>query len=251
MTSRPDDDATVKRIPRWPAQLQDLVRRYDAADDETLRTQIHNRIWVLIHTCLFTYLRSHSGRLSLGTPEDISDLATEKSLDLLDRISTGKWNLSDSEPLSIVAYVSKVARNCLLDWNTARNREQAARWAVQTGFTNDANGKHPATPQEKLERKEFAQALRECAEGLSPRSRLIWILRVFAGLATKQIAGNPRIDLKPDHVDVLMQRTRRHMCDCMQKKGFDTTTVPGGCFGEMLRSFDLVAFPTEPGEDDV
>ena len=247
MTIGPNDTAAaVNRTPLWPEQLQDLVHRYSAAADEASRQRIRNRIWVLIHTALFTYLRSHSRRLGLADPEDLFDLASEKSLDLLGQISTGKWNLSEMEPLSVAAYVSKVARNDLIDWIKRKRSRQAA----QAGFAEKMARKHAATPQEKLERMEFARALRECAESLSPRSRLIWILRVFAGLATKQIAGNPRIDLKPDHVDVLMQRARRHMCDCMEKKGFDTTIIPGGCFGEMLRSFDLTTSPLEPGEDN-
>jgi DNA-directed RNA polymerase specialized sigma24 family protein len=88
-----------------------------------------------------------------------------------------------------------------------------------------------------VERREFARALRKCAEALDARSRLIWFFRVFYSMATKDIAIHPNIDLKTGHVDVLLQRARKAIRKCMQSSGFDPNEIPRGAFAELWSAF--------------
>jgi len=237
-------------VPRWPQRLQDLARQQRTAVSETLNNRLRDEMWLLIHTGLYYYLRSQSRRLSWSLEDELHDLATEKSLELLGRIRAGKWELAGLEPLMIVAYFSKVARNCLLDWQRKRKSEQSFVAAAQRRAASEAPRPAPATPLVQLERKEFAQELRCCVELLQPRSRLVWLLRVFGDCSAQQIADNPRLALQVGHVNVLLHRARAQVRNCMARKGFDTTIIPAGCLAEMLQSFDVKRVLPELEADD-
>jgi DNA-directed RNA polymerase specialized sigma24 family protein len=73
---------------------------------------------------------------------------------------------------------------------------------------------------------------------MQPRSRRIWLFRVFYEMPTRDIASHPDISLKPGHVDVLLQRCRETIRDCMRAKGHDLHEIPPGTFIEMWRCFE-------------
>lgn len=244
----PVGNGFTRELPAWPGRLQEL-----AVQDQGSAAQpsgARDEMWLLVHMAVFYYLRSHSRRLGGFLEEDLHDLATEKSLDLLHRIRTGKWNLEGLEPLMIVAYFSKVARNCLIDQQRKYKSEQSMLVDAWRFNTQEAHRRPAPTPLDRLQHKEFAEQLRRCAETLEPRSRLIWLLRVFGGRSTEQIAGNSRVNLQAGHVNVLLHRARGQIRTCMTTKGFDTSTIPAGCFAEMLRSFDLKRRLPELEADD-
>jgi DNA-directed RNA polymerase specialized sigma24 family protein len=173
----------------------------------------------------------------------MEDLAAEKSLDLLRKIVTGEADVSSRTPPEIAGFISKVAKNDLLDLLQKRGRrieprdEDRAEWDIggETGegitmSTTDA-------PDLAVERKEFARALRICAERLEVRARLVWFFRVFYTMATKDIAAHPEISLKVGHVDVLLQRARQAIRDCMRRQGFEPGDMPSGTFVELWKAF--------------
>jgi DNA-directed RNA polymerase specialized sigma24 family protein len=106
----------------------------------------------------------------------------------------------------------------------------------QTSWDTD---REPDPPDVLVERREFAQALRECARRLQPRSRLIWFFRVFYGMSSKQIAVHPEIALQAAHVDVLLQRVRHAVRECMHANGFEPRDMPPGTFTELWKEFHL------------
>jgi hypothetical protein len=56
-------------------------------------------------------------------------------------------------------------------------------------------------------------------------------------MRTKEIAAHPRVGLKPGHVDVLMQRARSGIRECMQQKGYQPQDMLPGTFVELWRIF--------------
>jgi DNA-directed RNA polymerase specialized sigma24 family protein len=91
----------------------------------------------------------------------------------------------------------------------------------------------------RVERRDFAQALRGCAEELKPRSRLVWFLRIFCSMSSKEIAVHPEVKIKASHVDVLMQRARDAVRDCMRRKGYKPQDMPPGTFVEIWKTFRM------------
>jgi hypothetical protein len=57
-------------------------------------------------------------------------------------------------------------------------------------------------------------------------------------MSSKRIAVHPEILLKPGHVDVLLQRARKAIRDCMTKKHQDPEEIPPGAFAEIWAAFE-------------
>jgi DNA-directed RNA polymerase specialized sigma24 family protein len=137
-----------------------------------------------------------------------------------------------------------VARNGLVDLLREQGRrvEPADEGRPEWDVTAEGRRRQVSmldAPDNLAERREFASALRCCAEGLNPRMRLVWIFRVFAGLSSKEIASHPEVHLKASHVDVLLQRSRDAIRACMSQKGHDPSEIPPGTFIELWKAFRL------------
>lgn len=139
-------------------------------------------------------------------------------------------------------FLSTIARNGLVDvlksnqrWVTAEPQEIDATERVVTE-------RAPAIdPGVRHESEVFAGELRDCVENLAPRSRRIWFFRVFYDMPSKLIAAHPGIGLKAGHVDVVLQRARKAVRACMEKKGYNPEDMPPGTFVAMWRTFGLTS----------
>jgi len=207
--------------------------------------------WLLISSAIARYLRFHARRLGKFTREDLEDLASQKSLDLLRRIERGKWRMSGRESSDISGFLSKVARNGLLDLlhqAERRYRQPASKLGPASGDSKEMDGgayieettaSMTDPPDTLVDGREFAAALRGCAEQLNARSLTIWILRVFAEMSSRQIAAHPEVSLKVGHVDVVFQRTRKAIGTCMRGKGYEPQDIPPCAFVELWRAFRI------------
>jgi RNA polymerase sigma factor (sigma-70 family) len=179
--------------------------------------------------------------------EDAEDIAADKSLDLVCKIELEVWDPTKRSPSEITGYLSKVARNGLVD----RLRE-AGRWVeiatedqpewdpdLSVLETPDDSRKPPDPPSNLLERKEFVATLRRCAEELTPRSRIVWFLRVFCQLSSREIAEHPQVSSRSSHVDVILHRARHALSECMRAKGCEPGDMPPGTFAELWESCRL------------
>ena len=239
--SAPDPVAQGRQ---WPTCLREASEELRTLPDEAARNEALGRTWKILYSALSLYLRSHSIRFGRIAQEDLEDLAAEKSLDLLRRIVSGKTAFTDRSPGEIASFLSTVARNDLLDWikqdarRVTPKEEDRPEWDV--GGT--AQGMEMATtesPDTSVQRKEFVEALRQCTEQLDARSRLAWFFRVFYGMASKDIAVHPQLCLKASYVDVVLQRVRKTIRDCMQRRGFDAQDMPPGTFTELWGALRL------------
>ena len=232
---------------KWLSRLGKLCQDLHQPQSAESKTQTLGELWLLLISSISQYLRFHSSRLGALSREDLEDVAAEKSSDLLQRIEVRAWDVTGWRPEEITGFLSKVARNGLVDRLRATRRLVGLVQEGETGLTEDgltlrasSSMMNPATsPQNAFERKEFAGALRECAEGLDGRSRLIWFFRVLCAMSSKEIAGHPRIALTVNHVDVLFHRARRAIKDCMRRRGFQPGDMPPGTFVELWESCRL------------
>lgn len=228
---------------RWPLRLKEISGKLRHSGTDTSLDQVRGEVWKILYFALSMYIRRHGATLGRVSREDVEDLAAEKALDLLRRIVSGVTDLSGPTPGEIGSFLSKVARNELLDMLKRDGRRiepmnaDSPEWYVgnETGEGITMSGTD--SPDVPVERKEFAQALRRCAEGLDARSRLIWFFRLFYSMATKDIAIHPKVCIKTGHVDVLLQRARQAIRECMRLRGFERQEIPPGTFAELWSAF--------------
>ena len=223
---------------KWPERLKEISKWLQNSQDDTSHNEALGEAWKILYFALSQYLRSHASRLGELSQEDREDLAEEKALDLINRIVSKKTDFSDRLPSEIASFLSKVARNDLLDFYRKRGRrvepkdDSQPEWEVgrpdQRILMNTTD-----SPDVQVERKEFAGALRRCIDQMDQRSRLIWFFRVFYELSSKDIAVHGDINLKATHVDVLLQRSRKTIRDCMHQQNYNPHDMPPGIFTEL------------------
>lgn len=235
--------------PRWAARLAALCVELRGAAGESARNAEWEEAWVLLNAGLCRYLRVHASRVGPIPPEDVQDLAAEKSLELLGRAVSGTWDTAGRSPAELAGYLSTVARNEVLDW-----RGRADRFVPlpdgPPGGGDPAEEGHDAhrlagtaaadpgdSPDLGVERREFASALLECAEKLESRSRRVWFFRTFYDMRSREIAAHPSMGIKTAHVDVVFSRSRQWISKCMHQKGHTLDSIPQGVFFDLWQAF--------------
>jgi RNA polymerase sigma factor (sigma-70 family) len=226
--------------PAWPARLAVVCEALHGASNPTHRNRWRTEAWLLLNTSLRQYVRAHASRLGRIRPEDVEDIAASKSLDLMCKAESGRWSPAGRSTEEIVAYLSASARNGLVDLLRDRERfrqpdeAHSAQWLA--GRAVNAEHVNWETPELEGERRDFALAVRDCAARLQARARKVWFFRAFYDMSSKEIAAHPEIALKPGHVDVLLQRTRQALKECLAARGYESQEMPPGCFAEIWES---------------
>lgn len=231
---------------RWPAKLAAAVATAREARPAA-RLRARSELWTLLHAALFASLRAQAGRVTAASAEDLEDLASQKSLELLLRAEEGTWDPGGRAEHEIAGYVARVARHALVDLARRRGREcpppeDEEQWAVAVAtHTGERAG-----PEDLLAAREFAGALRECLEALAPRSRSAWFRRVWLERPSREIAT--RLGVNAAHVDVIVQRARVALRACMEGKGQPEPRLRPGAFVDLWAW--LSAEPAAAGDDD-
>jgi RNA polymerase sigma factor (sigma-70 family) len=224
--------------PRWPGRLLEATATLRGSSaSETVRRAALQEAWLILQSALVRFARAHAPRVG-GQPsrEDIEDLASEKALELARRLESGAWDPSGHGPHEIAGFLGTVARNGLVD--LFRRRGKHVELHDEETEVTTMHARVDETAGARVESRAFAGALRDCAATLKERDRSVWFFRVFYELPSREIAAHPEIRLKAPHVDVILQRCRRVIRDCMTKKGHEVTELPPGTFvhlWEMLR----------------
>jgi RNA polymerase sigma factor (sigma-70 family) len=231
---------------RWPGEIARLASDATSHQDDEAR----NRLWMLLYSALELYLRLHASRQGWVDRADIHDLAAEKSLELIQKLDSQTWNVQDSSAGEIKAFLSTVARNSLVDLlrRSGRHEPLPDPDALEVRPSHD---RETVMPDGDVERSQFTQALEQCVGLLKPKWRTMWFFRVFYELPSKVIARHPEVQLKPSHVDVVLQRCRGQMRECMRRRGFDVSDLPPGSYAalwEACRAAASVASPPDAHE---
>lgn len=229
--------------PRWAARFKQHCHNvHRSPQDDTARSS-RQEIWQILYFMLSRYIQYHTARLGSVAPEDIEDIASQKSLELGHSIDTRSGSLNSLEVSEIPGFLSTVARNGLVDLLKTRGRYASPRNDEDLEMHENTHRlqKPVEQPDVRVERTEFAAALRQCAEALDPRMRLIWFFKVFYDMRSSEIAAHPKVNLKPSHVDVVANRGRNAVRNCMKRKGFRPEDMPRGTFVELWTMFHPVA----------
>jgi RNA polymerase sigma factor (sigma-70 family) len=219
----------------WPGEVARAVCTLNGAPAGE-REPARARLWPLLHAALFAALRTQAGRIAPVASEDLEDLASQKALELLLRAEEGVWTIEGRTEPEIAGYLARVARHALVDLARKRGREcpgpeDTEAWDV--ALAERVEG--PARPEDEVAAGEFVHALRECAGALAPRARQAWFRRVFLERPSREIAE--QLGLKVGHVDVVVQRARAMLRECMERKGLREIGSRPGLFVELWRHF--------------
>jgi len=236
-------------LPRWPELLASTAAALSTTRPDA-RDAARAELWKVLHAALFASLRAQAHRVPAASREDLEDIASTKSLEILARTEEGTWTPAGRPGHEIAGFVARVARNGLIDLARRRGREVAPpedeeSWRDRLGETPSAIG--PA-PDEQAAANEFVAALVDCVAALAPRSRVVWFQRVFLEASSREIAE--RCGVRPAHVDVLVQRARMALRTCMTKKGHDGADARPGVFATLWPTLMRAGRETHPGEDD-
>lgn len=232
---------------KWLNGFIGLCRELQHATDVQSRDSARGTLWLLLNSTISEYLRLHSTRLGRISREDVEDIAAEKSSDLLRKLELHVWDISYRSPAEVSAFLSRAARNGLVD----RLREGSRQVSLARREQPDRDGEMVdpnaggrmmtslESPDNRVARREYAEALRHCADELDTRSRRVWFLRVLCDMPSKRIATHPQVALKVNHIDVLLHRARHIIRACMGRKGYDPGDMPPGTFAELWQVCDL------------
>jgi len=228
---------------RWPARLIELCEELRLPDPSA---RAREECWVLVRDALVRFLRGYAARQAAVNPEDLEDLASSKALEILVRVESGEWDPRGRHPAEVAGYLATVARNGL-----SRLAGQQARRPLSLDAETPGAGSlaerlpgDGVAPDVRMEAREFVEALRECAGRLQPRSRVIWFLRAALELPSRDIAAHPAVGLNVPHVDVILQRARDALRECLRSRGWTASDFPAGAFAAM---WPELAALTSPG----
>lgn len=212
----------------WLGQLVLAAQSWRLAADGERKDRALGTLWPLLNLALTRFARAHLRRLGSLQPDDVADLAAEKALGLLGQLETGRWDPAACALEQVTGFLSTVARNGVIDRLRLHARETLtlgpAAIERSTGNAEPVSG--GGDPDLELARREYAAALCACAAQLSQRTRLVWFLRVFHELSSRQIASHALVKASPGAVDLLLARARTHIRRCMAAKGLPLHEVP-------------------------
>lgn len=203
-----------------------------------------SELWLLLNTALQQCIRAESRRTGAIDTDELLDLASEKSLELMNQVDSNRWRPQEDPPERVRAFVWRVGRNGLVDY--LRRERRRATMPVADAEAHAGPASQSDAPDAELERSEFVEALVQCVGDLRARERAAWLFRVFLEMTSREIAVHPEVDAKPSHVDVILQRCRTRVRDCMRGKGYRPADIPRGAFVALWASFRIP--PAQPTE---
>jgi RNA polymerase sigma factor (sigma-70 family) len=236
---------------QWPHEIARLQSAVQATGPGTARDHLRGRLWRLLFEALMRFLRIHDRHSHSTACADLEDIAAAKALEILSRAESGAWDSSGRSAAEISGYLSSAARFGWIDHIQRRTREVRIPddAGAESLLEHDATGtaSSPESPTVSAEARELADALRACVERLPDRERRVWFYRAYYEMSSREIAVHPQVRLNAPHVDVVLQRTRGALRDCMRGKGHELTDLPAGAFVDLWEMLATMADQEAPG----
>lgn len=222
----------------WPERIIELSKEW-SANPQASREKLLGEMWQLLNMALVRYLRVHRKRYEYGDDDDLRDIASQKSLELLNKLDKRVWSPAEGSAAQLCAFVSTLARNGLIDHlrviGSKRPREGGS---LHDTAWNPVQTPGSADPDSGADRRDFVIAIKNCTEQMQPRVRTVWFLRVLLGMPAKEIARHPAVRMKPGTIDVTLSRCRDAVKACMHKKGYRPDDMPAGTFVTLWETFE-------------
>lgn len=228
--------------PRWPVRIIELARAWKGAAGAGARQPLLGELWLLLNGALLRFLEpAAAGRPFFVDPEVRRDIASEKALGLVRKLESGEWDPGASPPGQLFAFLGVVARNGLADYERTSAAERRRAERIESAAEELDHWTHPhpeePSPETAAWRERFAGGLLECLRSLTPRSQVIWFLKVFYELGSRDVGRHPELNMKAGAVDVAWGRCRRQVRSCLETRGFSNRALPVGTFTTLWQAF--------------
>lgn len=204
------------------------------------RDRLRGAFWRLLFEALMRHLRFHTRGSRGAERADLEDVSSETALELLARAESGAWSLDGRSASEISGYISQAARFAWIDFQQRRGRENRSLDPVEGRSPEDQGGAWFEGTDRTLG-SEIVTAIRDCMARLPARGRRVWFFRTYFGMSGREIAQHPLVQIKAPHVDVLAQRTRAALRDCLRTKGTSMEDLPRGVFVELWDLLESLA----------
>jgi DNA-directed RNA polymerase specialized sigma24 family protein len=210
--------------PRWPERLLELCRDLRETSSVDRQNRVRGELWLLAFAAVSRYVRYHAQSGTVD-PEDLKDIASEKALAFLQHASEPVWSAEVTHPGQVCSYFSTLAHNGLMDHFRSRRR-----WVQPSAVdvVRESVAGPQSQPESYVTRRQFADALRDCTNGLTAKARVSWFLRVMLDMSTRDIANHPGVRMNVAAVDMMLSRTRKTVRERMREKGFEPQDIPPG-----------------------
>ena len=146
----------------------------------------------------------------LGCPEDTEEIVNDTWL--------AAWNdIPPSQPLCLRAYLGRLTRNLAISrWRFFRTKKRYPGLELMLSELEDCvpGGR---TPEEELDNRELAQALRDWVDGLEPEERQCFVRRYWHGVPVKRLARDAGIS--PNAMTQRLTRLRRSLRARLEQEG--------------------------------
>jgi DNA-directed RNA polymerase specialized sigma24 family protein len=214
----------VEPDPHWPEKILQLCHQLPDVSSVTERNRVLGDLWVLANLAISRYVRYHA-HTSPVDPEDVKDIASEKAMAFLQHANEPAWTNGGTHPGQVCSYFSTLAHNGLMDHFRSRRR-----WVEPSALdvVRESGVQTSPHPESQLVRRQFVEALRDCAGELTPKARIGWFLRVMLNMSSRDIAQHPSVQMNVAAVDMMLSRARKTISDRMREKGFDPQEIPPG-----------------------
>jgi DNA-directed RNA polymerase specialized sigma24 family protein len=169
------------------------------------------------------------------------DIASQKALDIVQRIQSGAWNPQPMRAAQWVVFVRRVARNSVIDVQRSRHREPISHETLAgdgDSLLASFDFRRAQDPSNDLDRARFAKAFFECIRLLTRKAATIFFFRVFYEFSSSQIASHEEVRMNAKAVDVALVRARKAMSGCLARKGFTSSEIPTGVYAELWDYFE-------------
>src|SRR5262249_17443755 len=88
----------------------------------------------------------------------------------------------------------------------------------------------PSDMELSVDGARYARTLVSCANRLTARARLAWLLRIFLGFSPDEIARHTEIRTSTAGVYLILNRARRQIRKCLLAQGLEPDRMPPGTF---------------------
>ncbi|MFN8547881.1 MAG: RNA polymerase sigma factor [Candidatus Eisenbacteria bacterium] len=164
-------------------------------------------------------------------------MASAKTLSLLLRAERGGWSILEQPAARLAFFLSRVARNGMVDASrAAKRRAQAHRRERESLPTPEG-----ALPIRANRSAMVELALESAIAGLPRRTRAIWLSRVLRGMSSRDIAA--ATGLKVSNVDVIMSRARERIRQSLEAYGAAARDISGAVFWRISQRFGSEVVP--------
>lgn len=236
--------------PAWPSRLAALQAELLDAPGGAARQTLRASLWRLLVEALTRFVATQASRANRRGHPEVEDIAAEKALELLARAESGAWDLSGRSPGEIVRYLERAALHGWLDHVSRERRETPEGWRGGPHEDTEAPAEWQDSSEDdpvsgRAESGELATALVDCVGRLALRDRRVWFFRAYYEMNSREIASHPSVSLRPAHVDVINQRCRDALRQCMRDKGHDLLEMPRECFVRLWEALENLAGITE------